>query len=279
MTMGFNVNNSVGKIIWHFFVSFAFVFYASIVQGMESSNFDHEIFNSLLKQHVTLVRDSKASTVNYEGFQRDEKTLKQYLDKLSKVEKESFDSWSKNERLAFLINAYNAWTVQLIVDNLGEIDSIRDIGGLFGSPWKKDFIPLFGDKVSLDHIEHTLIRGPGNFDEPLIHFAVNCASIGCPPLRNEAFVSDKLYDQMEEQTLNFLRDETRNYIKGKAIYVSPILKWYRKDFEQGFGGVDSLSQFLASYSKALGLREEQTLKLKNSEMKIRFSDYDWKLNQ
>lgn len=118
---------------------------------------------------------------------------------MSRVDQLEFDQWSTRQQLAFLINAYNAWTVELILEKWPDIDSIKDLGGIFSSPWRKEFISLLGEKRSLDNIEHDLIRGSGRYQDPRIHFAVNCASIGCPALRAEAYTGAKINQQLDQQ--------------------------------------------------------------------------------
>ena len=152
------------------------------------------------------------------------------------------------------------------------------MGGFFQTPWEKEFIPLFNQTITLDHIEHDLIRGSEEFNEPRIHFAVNCASIGCPALRNEAYTAEKLERQLQEQTILFLSDKSRNYLDNSTLYVSPIFKWYQEDFESGWRAINSLRELFALYAPSLGLKEQQKTALQRGEFKIRFLDYDWSLN-
>lgn len=150
---------------------------------------------------------------------------------------------------------------------------------LFQSPWKKRFIPLLGETRSLDDIEHGLIRGFGRYGEPRIHFAVNCASIGCPALRPEAYVGARLDDQLEDATRRFLADRTRNRFENGTLEVSSIFKWYRDDFEQGWRGTTSLGGFLARYGNDLGLPPQTTTRLAAGQLDIPFLDYNWALNR
>jgi len=239
---------------------------------------DHQTWHDLLQSHVVVIDGGQVTQADYAGFQNERQELKHYLDSLSAVTQNEFDAWSKDHQLAFLINAYNAWTVELILTKYPDLKSIRELGGFFSSPWKKAFIPLFGDEVSLDHIEHELIRGSGRFNEPRIHFAVNCASIGCPALRNEAYSAELLEQQLEQQTQLFLQDKSRNRQEGNRLRVSEIFKWYRQDFEQGWRHADSLAAFLLLYADALGLDAEQQAKLENGQLRIQYLNYDWQLN-
>lgn len=238
----------------------------------------HADWTALLEQTISPINKGHSTAVDYSAFKNQESELQAYLDKLSEVSRAGFDAWSKEKQLAFLINAYNAWTVELILTKYPDLDSIKDLGGLFSSPWDKEFIPLLGKTVSLNDIEHGLIRGSKRYNDPRIHFAVNCASIGCPALREEAYTADKLEQQLTQQTERFLTDSSRNYFKGKTIYLSSIFKWYGEDFEVGFRGTKSIQSFLALYTDALKLDQQQVLGLKNQDFSVNFLDYDWKLN-
>lgn len=247
------------------------------VTGVEAS-FDHQIWDRLLGEHVQLINQGQASQVDYRGMAVDEEKLDQYLDALGAVSRASFAQWSQEEQLAFLINAYNAWTVKLILSKYPDLESIKDLGSLFRSPWKKQFIPLFGEQLSLDDIEHGLIRESGRYNEPRIHFAVNCASIGCPALANHAYAGAALDAQLERVTGLFLADRTRNRLVDGRLQVSSIFKWYREDFERGWQGVDSLPTFFFRYRQSLGLDRQQADAVVAGKVPITFFDYDWRLN-
>ncbi len=234
--------------------------------------FDHSAFDQLLQNHVKPI--SGSSAVDYEGFKRDRTILRNYLQSLSTVSQEMFDSWSSEYQLAFLINAYNAGTIELILTRYPNLKSIRQIS----SPWGKKFVSLFGKKFSLDNIEHDMIRGSGRYNEPRIHFAVNCASIGCPPLLNAAYKGETLDAQLEASTKLFLSDKSRNFYDGKRLNVSKIFSWYRKDFEQGWGGANSLAEFLSLYRESLSLNDDQVRALVSGDIKIKSTSYDWDLN-
>jgi hypothetical protein len=239
---------------------------------------DHALWDQLLKAHVVVLREGQATKVNYKGLATQRGKLKRYLASLGQVNVEAFDGWSKAEQLAFLINAYNAWTVELILTQYPDLTSIKDLGSWISSPWSKSFIPLLGESRSLDDIEHQLIRGSGRFDEPRIHFAVNCASIGCPALRAEAYVAAKLDAQLADQTSKFLMDRSRNRPTSDGLVLSAIFKWYRDDFEQGWGGIDRLETFLAEQAIALELSAAQLARLQGETLPLQYDDYDWQLN-
>ncbi|MEO7917173.1 MAG: DUF547 domain-containing protein [Dokdonella sp.] len=256
----------------------ALVFLLLASNGVSAATFDasHAAWNGLVESHVKWTSDGSASVVDYAGFESDRKKLQGYLSSASAVPEATFSRWAKADRIAFLINVYNAATVELVLTKYPDLKSIKDIGGLFGSPWKKDVLNLLGNERSLDGIEHDLIRGAADFDEPRIHFAVNCASIGCPALRPEAYVGSRLDSQLGDQANRFLRDRSRNhYAAGPGLKVSKIFDWYGKDFEAHAGGVN---HFLAGHADALGLDKAATTKLESDDLPISYSDYDWKLN-
>ncbi len=244
----------------------------------------HDLWNNLVNKNVIAINNGHSTEVDYTAMQAQRDELNTYLASLSAVTVTEFNQFEKPKQLAFLINAYNAWTVNLILTKYPKIKSIKDLGNFFSSPWSKDFVPLLGETRSLNNIEHDLIRGAVDdlgkpkYNDPRIHFAVNCASIGCPALRAEAYTADKLDKQLEEQTNLFLSDSTRNIVKGKKLSVSSIFKWYEEDFEQGFRNTNNLSEFMVLYNEALKLTPTQIKLLKNEDMKIKFLDYNWDLN-
>jgi hypothetical protein len=243
-----------------------------------AADVSHGQWHQLLQDHVQMAPNGQHSQVDYAAIQRNEVILDGYLARLAKVEKRVFDSWSDDSQLAFLINAYNAWTVKLILSRYPKLDSIKDIGFLWSSPWQKNFIPLLGETRSLDDIEHKLIRGTGRYGEPRIHFAVNCASIGCPALLNRAYKAETLDAQLDAVTRNFLSDRQRNGVRKGVLRVSPIFKWYVQDFSKGWQGANSLREYLAMYAKALGLSDAEKAQLISGKLAIEYSDYNWALN-
>lgn len=266
----------IGLLLRVFLVITLFV--GTAAQASAQAGFDHSRWDSLLSRHVRWIRAEQASAVDYRGMRAEADELEGYLQQVAAVERSAFESWGKNEQLAFLINVYNAATVALIIENLDDIDSIRDIGSFFTSAWELERVALFGGRVTLDEIEHDMIRGWGRYNEPRIHFAVNCAAIGCPALQPNAYQGATLANQLEHATQNFLADRSRNYLDGSRLRLSSIFKWYREDFESGWGGIDTLEQFVARYAQSLGLSPQQAQQLEKGEMRIRFLSYDWGLN-
>ena len=250
----------------------------SIVSSVAAAEFDHSTLDSLLKEHVSTSDGGRSTKVDYLAMKQSQSALTEYLSRTAEVSKTAFNSWPKSDQLAFLINVYNARTIQLVLEGYPGIASIKDLGSVFSSPWGKDFVPLFGSKRSLDDIEHELIRGSGRYNDPRIHFAVNCASIGCPALRAEAYSGDRLDAQLEDQTRKFLSDRSRNRFRNGNLEVSSIFKWYGEDFKAGYRGSRSPEAFLSLYSEMLGLSESDQRRLKDGGMQIRYLNYDWRLN-
>lgn len=235
----------------------------------------HTAWSRLLSAHVAWNAAGTATTVDYAGFARDSAALRGYLQSLSAVTEAQVRQWPQAEREAFLINAYNAATVQLILTRYPKLQSIKELGGLLSSPWKRAFVPLLGKTRSLDDIEHGLLRGDPGYADPRIHFAVNCASVGCPALRPEAYVGPRLRQQLEDQTRRFLRDRSRNRLEGGTLRVSKIFDWYGRDFAAQ-GGV---SAFLTRYSDALSLDTSTNDRLRRGQLPIAYLEYDWFLNR
>lgn len=221
----------------------------------------HEQWSKVLKTNTT--EKSGQVLVNYKQLKKHPEELFAYIEQMENVSKDEFKQFTNNQKLAFWINAYNAYTIQLIIKNY-PVKSIKDIGGLFLSAWGIDFINLLGKKMSLDDIEHKTIRK--NFKEPRIHFAVNCASISCPSLLQEAYNAEHLNSQLEFSAKRFLTNSNKNYYnkKEKAYYLSKIFKWYGADFNAKYKGY---IRYIQKYLKA----PENT--------PVEWLDYDWTLNE
>jgi hypothetical protein len=250
-----------------------------LIPGSAFAAFDHSHaqWDALTKKHVVWLPGGHASQVDYKGFQADRPALKAYLDGVSSVNHADYDGWSKSQKLAFLINAYNAFTVELILTEYPKVKSIKDLGSLIRSPWKKKFFTLLGREHGLDDIEQGMIRTPGSFDEARIHMAVNCASIGCPALRDEALAADQLDAQLENGVVRFLSDHSRNRFNPQSgrLEVSKIFDWYAKDFAARAGSVEA---WLAKYAEKLAADPKQQQLIRDKKVKLDFLDYDWTLN-
>ena len=240
----------------------------------------HEAWGALLAKHVRYVENGNASRVDYAGFVRDRAQLKAVLAEYSKVTRAEFDAFTRPQQQAFLMNAYNAWTIEKILQRYPAIKSIRDFGTVFGNPWKDKFFTLFGQPAHLDHIEHEILRREGAYDDPRVHVAVVCASIGCPMLRNEPFVAQRLDAQLEDAMRRFLSDRSRNRFNGKSrrLEVSRIFDWYGKDFERGHRGYSSVKGTLARYADVLADQPEDRAAIREQRVDVAFLEYDWGLN-
>lgn len=242
---------------------------ACLVAGsclVRATDFDaqHGQWTRLLAHHVT------NGMVQYASIHADPTELDHYLDSLARVSVEQFNAWQRPDQLAFLINLYNAATVRLIVQNY-PITSIRKIGTLWKGPWKQETVHLWGKVLTLDSLEHEIIRP--RFQEPRIHFAVVCAAKGCPPLRGEAYVGARLDAQLDDQARQFLASPQKNRIDAeeRTVYLSPIFKWYAGDFEAKSGSVlSAIRPFWPSSNIAA---------LDLPGLKVRYTDYDWSLNE
>jgi hypothetical protein len=262
-----------------FLLGFLILACATLVraQGFDHS---HAAWNTLLAKHVKTFSNGNASVLDYTAIKAEQATLKAYLGALTAVSEAEYGKWTKAQRLAFLINAYNAYTVELILTKYPDLESIKDLGSVFSSPWKKKFFSLLGQESNLDDIEHGLIRSPGVFDDPRIHAGVVCASIGCPMLRPEAFIPETLDAQLDDGMKRFLADASRNRYDaaGGRLQVSKIFDWYGKDFEKGHKSYDSLKSTFARHAAQLATTPEAQAKVRNGDYKLEFLDYDWKLN-
>lgn len=239
----------------------------------QSFDHSHQGFTDILKRHVVVYDSALKSAVNYHMLAQHPDKLNTYLSSLSQVTQTQYETWTEDEQLAFLINAYNGFTLQLIVSNYeqfesGDADSIRDLGGLFSSPWDKEFFSLLGEKRTLDWLEHEKIRV--DFDEPRIHAALVCAAISCPKLRDEAFTADVLEKQLNDQMVTFLTDDDKNGIDDKGMYLSKIFDWYNEDF-------DNFRGYLREYTSALAENKAER-KLLTTQFNIRYLNYNWQLN-
>lgn len=237
--------------------------------------FNHGAWDALLREHVTWQRDGVASSVDYHGFAADRPALDAYLGRLSAVDADRFQQWPRPARLAFLINAYNAFTVELILRQDARPASIRDIGSIFRGPWSQRFFTLLGERRTLDEVEHDLIRGNPALMDPRIHFAVNCASVGCPALRPEAYTGAALDRQLDDSTRRFLADRQRNRYQDGTLWVSSIFDWYQEDFVADAG---SLGAWLAAHAETLGVPAAARSALRDDKLDIDFLKYDWSLN-
>lgn len=226
--------------------------------GSSENGVDNTIYAELLGKYV------KDGVVNYKGFKNEESVLDRYLKVLEEVDSKLL---SHNDKFAFYINAYNAWTIKLILSGYPGIKSIKDLGSLFKSPWKKKICRIDGEIITLDDIEHNILRP--RFKDPRVHFAINCAAKSCPPVRSEPYRGGELDQQLGEMTRAFVNDLERNRLENHTLYVSSIFKWFAEDFNKDIVG------FFLKYAKG-DLKEQ--LEANKEKIRVKYLDYDWALN-
>ncbi|UCG53009.1 MAG: DUF547 domain-containing protein [Candidatus Latescibacterota bacterium] len=244
---------------------------ASETRSGSQTGAGHELFTAILAAHV---RDGR---VDYPKLCEDPR-LSDYIDQLSSTDPEEIVD--ENERLAFWLNAYNAFTLKIICDNY-PLKSINDLhfGGLVlgtalkKTVWDKEFIVINGEKMSLNHIEHDVVRP--RFGDPRAHFALVCASVSCPPLRSEAYEGHRLDEQLDDQARVFFSERDKNYFdaENKEAHLSKILDWYSKDFG------DNKREVLLYVSNYLP--KDLALKIQEDPgaWTVKHTKYDWNLNE
>ncbi len=240
------------------FIYFCLISIGTLTQTTYAEGLSNELYDNVLGSYV------EDGLVDYAGLKSDPEELNNYLSQTSSVSKETFDGWTESEQLAFLINLYNAQTLDLIIENY-PIKSIKDIAKKSGGPWEQPVVNLFGDKITLNTLEHEIIRK--NYPEPRVHFALVCAAMGCPILIDKPYNTSTLYDQLEEQTKLFLMDKEKNSIKikKKTLMLSPIFDWFKQDFIAKSGSViDFVNPYFDNQA--------------NKKFKIKYTHYDWSLN-
>jgi hypothetical protein len=220
-----------------------------------SKPISHDLWNNFVKKYV-----SSSGHVNYKSIKQNPSELEAYLTVLKNAHPAA--GWTENERKAYWINAYNAFTIKLIIDNY-PVKSIKEIGGAVKSPWDLQFIIIEGKKYSLGDIEHNILRK--EFNDPRVHFAINCASVSCPRLMNQAYLPSTLDKQLNDAAISFVNDPSRNTITASAVEISEIFKWFSGDFTK----TGSLIDFLNKYTK-------NTI---NKSAKIKYLTYNWNLNE
>ncbi len=233
-------------------------------------------WDALLKKHVQWLPDNKQSRVDYAGFLVDRGALQKVLADWSAVTPAQFAALGREQQMAFLINAYNGFTIELILSAYPRLKSIKDLGSLIQSAWKKRFFTLLGESRHLDWIEHEQLRP--RYNDPRVHAAVNCASIGCPALRPEAFIAARLGAQLDDGFQRFMADRTRNRFADGRLQVSMIFKWFREDFEQGHQGFEKLEDVMVRYADVLSGNPAERDKIRSRQAAITFLEYDWSLN-
>ena len=269
--------------------SFTIISYG--LEEVKTDSFDHSYatYNSLLKRYVINAR------VNYEGFIASRAEFETFLRTLGSVDENVFESWTEEQRLAFWINAYNAFTIKAIIDHY-PIKRSFTLVGIFYAPsdsilqikgvWTKLQFRALGNMVTLEEIEHETLRK--KFNEPRIHMAINCASISCPDLRNEAYTPEKLEEQLADASIKFVNNPDKGaYVNEQSgkVKLSKIFKWFGDDFINNYGSKKLFNNYSLKENAVLNFTseyiesEEVKEYLMNNKLKIGYLGYDWHLNE
>lgn len=228
-----------------------------------AASFDNSRYAKLLDAHV----DYESARVDYSGLARDEAALDAYLEQLADAE---LDALSSDAQLALLINAYNAFTLKLILEHYPDLESIKDID----KPWDARRWKLGGHEVSLNEIEHGLIRPI--YRDSRIHFAVNCASIGCPPLAPWPYTGADIDEQLDRAADRTLGDDRYARVEGGELRVTSLMNWYKPDFVSG--EYEPSAESVPAYAAIFGDAEIREFVESEDEPSYSFIDYDWALN-
>lgn len=255
-------------VVKHFFITVLFCFMGA-VQAASVGGFDH----SHASWQRFLNSFAKDGLVDYSAVKKDSSVLDRYLTQVKSVSQAEYDVWSDNQKVSFWLNVYNALTVKTVVAHypiqksllnsvLYPANSIQQISNV----WDNSLISIMGKALSLNFIEHKILRA--DFKEPRVHFALVCASIGCPSLRDESYVAAKLDKQLDDQTVVFFKDPIKNRFDSESnkLYLSPIFKWFKDDF----GGKQGILSFAAQYFP---------VKFSVDSVRLRWLGYDWTLNE
>lgn len=236
-----------------------------IESGLSSGDaeFDHSAFHELLQEVV----DYEAGRVDYRSLNEQRVKLDSYLTSIAQA---NLTELNRDEQLALFINAYNGYTLKLILENY-PVESIKNID----NPWGTKRYKVAGHELSLDNIEHNIIR-PIYLDER-IHFAVNCAAIGCPALADFAFVGPRIDEQLDEVSKRAMSNERYARVKGQTLYLTKILDWYGSDFTDDAyqGARKTVAQWVAQHSTP---QIKKVVDAANGDPNVSFVDYDWRLN-
>lgn len=237
----------------------------SVIAMVPAAEFDHthSLWAGVLQAHVA------EGKVDYAALKKKPEQLTAYLDQLASVPESRFMKFTEEEKMSFLINLYNATTLRLIIDHY-PLKSIKDIGNWLRGPWDQPIVRLMGRTYSLGDLEHSIIRR--NHLDPKTHFALVCASVGCPSLRPEPYQPGRLREQLEDQGKLFLSNRAKNRIDAaaKTLYLSPIFKWYEKDFKRDS---PSVAEFILPF-----LTPDNAKEVRGGSFKTVYLDYDWTLN-
>lgn len=257
--------------------SIAIVALAAGAVWAQAFDHSHAAYDAVLKTRV------KDGMVDYKALKADPEALDQYMDTLAAVSEAHFKAWTKPQQIAFLANLYNAATLRLILDHY-PVKSIKDIGSIFNGPWDQQAVRLFGQTITLNTLEHGILRK--QYNEPRIHMALVCAAKGCPPLRSEAYTPERLNEQLDDQARRYLASRAGLQIEraNGESHLSSIFKWYGKDFvakytpPAGFDGLKGTERAVAYFcSRHVSAADRKYLAA--GGYKLDYLDYDWSLNE
>lgn len=230
--------------------------------------FDFSDWDALVKKYVAAktIDGVRLNAVNYQELKNDAdfKALAQRLESA-----ELSDLKTREDKLTFWINVYNILAAKMITDH-HPVDSIKDVGSIFKSVWKRDAGVVAGEQRTLNDVEHEILRKMG---EPRIHVAIVCASVSCPDLRTEAYVAERLDEQLEDQMKLFLDNKEKGLIideKKNRVYLSKIFDWFEEDFDSHGGVLAFVAKYVDPKTQAL---------LKKPKLKVSYLDYNWNVNQ
>lgn len=253
-----------------------------IADGSTTNSFDHSYveYGRLLRRHVIGIR------VDYTALRLKQTSLNTLVSEFGQVARDEFEAWSDTEQIAYLVNAYNAFTLKAVIDHypikrrwfdfFNPPNSIKQIPGV----WSRLRWRAAGNEITLDDIEHGRLRQ--HYNEPRIHFAVNCASVSCPPLRPEPYVAERLERQLIIATREFLASNLGVEVKEDTLRVSSMLKWFGDDFIEQYSRLvktngsakeRALIGVIAKYGPPNAARVAQS-----GNARIQFLKYDWSLN-
>lgn len=234
-------------------------------------------------EHVLGTYVNETGFVDYRGLVKNRADLDQYVARASVLDQELFQKWGKLEKMAFWINTYNALTLKAIIDHY-PVESIRDIGNVVVKVWDKLKFNVMGRTITLTEIEHSILRV--EFSEPRIHMAINCASIGCPPLLSEPYTASDLEEQFKKNTIAFISDNSNFRIdkKSKRVHLSPIFKWFGEDFALKYAAVKKRTELDESENAVVNFlmahaSEADADFLRDENFKLKWLDYNWDLNE
>lgn len=239
----------------------------AFAQGTDATIQVISLWETILKRYVSegKINGISLNLVDYEGIAKDP----DFADLIQRLERFSpHELVTEEERKTFWINVYNIFATKMVVDHY-PVESIRDIGSLFKSVWKKKVGRVDGKEVTLNQIEHKILRKMG---DPRIHAAIVCASLSCPDLQKEAFIPARLSDQLDEAMKNFIENPEKGVLidqSKKIVYLSSIFKWFRDDFKKDGGTIKFIQRYVPS---------DQAQFLNQRNYKVKYLDYDWSLN-